>query len=42
MYTSNKDLTKEFLDLVKRVDLIRGENFAETFDEYNKICYNTE
>lgn len=42
MYTSKKDLTKEFLDLVKRVDLIRGENFAETFDEYNKICYNTE
>jgi hypothetical protein len=42
MYTSDKDLTSNFLDFVKRVDLIRGEEFAKTFDEYNNICYNIE
>jgi hypothetical protein len=42
MYTSDKDLTNKFLDFVKRVDLIRGEEFAKTFDEYNNICYNIE
>jgi MoaA/NifB/PqqE/SkfB family radical SAM enzyme len=42
MYTSDKDLTSNFLDFVKRVDLIRGEEFAKTFDEYNTVCYNIE